>query len=80
MMKPKNRKVIPVIAGIWKENINTHKLVKFANMIRKLKSGEYSGYSRKKDVHNNKRRNLKTFSTLAAAKKHEQEVEYFKRK
>ena len=47
-------------------------------MIRKLKSGEYRLYSKKKDVHTNKRRNLGTFSTLAAAKKHEQEVQYFK--
>ena len=49
-------------------------------MIRKLKSGEYRLYSKKKDVHTNKRRNLGTFSTLAAAKKHEQEIQYFKKK
>lgn len=48
-------------------------------MIRKLKSGEYRLYSRKKDTKTNKRKNLGTFSTLAAAKKHEQEVQYFKR-
>ena len=48
-------------------------------MIRKLKSGEYRLYSRKKNPATNKRRNLGTFSTLAAAKKHEQEVQYFKR-
>ena len=48
-------------------------------MIRKLKSGEYRLYSRKKNPKTNKRRNLGTFRTLAAAKKHEQEVQYFKR-
>ena len=48
-------------------------------MIRKLKSGEYRLYSRKKNPKTNKRRNLGTFDTLAAAKKHEQEVQYFKR-
>jgi hypothetical protein len=47
-------------------------------MIRKLKSGEYRIYSRKKDPKTNKRRNLGTFKTLNAAKKHEQEVQYFK--
>ena len=48
-------------------------------MIRKLASGEYRLYSRKKDPKTNKRRNLGTFSSLAAAKKHEQEVQYFKK-
>ena len=47
-------------------------------MIRKLKFGEYRLYSRKKDPKTDKRRNLGTFKTLAAAKKHEQEVQYFK--
>ena len=49
-------------------------------MIRKLKSGQYRLYSEKKDSKTGKRRNLGTFSTLAAAKKHEREVEFFKRK
>jgi hypothetical protein len=53
--------------------------LKFQNMIRKLKSGEYRLYSRKKDPKTNKRRNLGTFKTRAAAEKHEQEVQYFKR-
>ncbi len=47
-------------------------------MIRKLRSGEYRLYSRKKDPKTSKRRNLGTFSTLGAAKKHEQEIQYFK--
>lgn len=49
-------------------------------MIRKLRSGEYRIYSRKKDPKTNKRRNLGTFSTLEAAKKHELEIQYFKRR
>jgi hypothetical protein len=50
-----------------------------ASMIRKLKSGEYRLYSRKKDPDTNKRRNLGTFKTCEAAEKHEREVQYFKR-
>jgi len=48
-------------------------------MIRKLKSGEFRLYSRKKDPKTGKRRNLGTFETRAAAEKHEREVQYFKR-
>jgi len=48
-------------------------------MIRKLKSGEYRLYSRKLDPKTGKRRNLGTFESLQAAKKHEREVQYFKR-
>jgi hypothetical protein len=48
-------------------------------MIRKLKSGEFRLYSRKLDPSTGKRRNLGTFSTRAAAEKHEREVQYFKR-
>jgi hypothetical protein len=47
-------------------------------MIRKLKSGEYRIYSRKKDARTSKRKNLGTFKSLAAAKKHEQAIQYFK--
>lgn len=48
------------------------------SMIRKLKSGEYRIYSIKKDPKTNKRRNLGTFGSMAAAKKHEQAIQYFK--
>ena len=48
-------------------------------MIRKLASGEYRLYSRKKDRKTGKRRNLGTFKTLEAAKKHERAVQFFKR-
>jgi len=47
-------------------------------MIRKLESGEYRLYSRKKGS-DGKRRNLGTFSSRDAAEKHEREVQYFKR-
>ena len=50
-----------------------------SGMIRKLKSGEYRLYSRKKDSKTGKKKNLGTFSSLAAAKKHERAVQYFKR-
>jgi hypothetical protein len=48
-------------------------------MIRQLKDGEYRLYSRKKNPKTGKRRNLGTFKSLAAAKKHERAVQYFKR-
>ncbi len=48
-------------------------------MIRKLKTGEYRLYSKKQDPKTGKRRNLGTFSSLAAAKEHEKDVQYFKR-
>jgi hypothetical protein len=49
-------------------------------MIRKLKSGGYRLYSRKKNLKTGKRRNLGTFKTRAAAVKHEQQVQFFKRR
>ncbi|HET6723397.1 MAG TPA: hypothetical protein VFH07_11630 [Chitinophagaceae bacterium] len=48
-------------------------------MIRKLKSGEYRIYSRKKNPRTNKRSNLGTFDSLEAAQKHERQIQYFKR-
>jgi hypothetical protein len=50
-----------------------------SDMIRKLKSGEYRLYSRKVNPKTGKRRNLGTFTTRAAAEKHERAVQYFKR-
>jgi len=48
-------------------------------MIRKLKSGEYRLYSRKKNAKTGKRRNLGTFSSRAAAEKNERAVQFFKK-
>jgi hypothetical protein len=48
-------------------------------MIRKLKSGEYRLYSRKKDSKTGKRKNLGTFTTRQKAEAHERAVQYFKR-
>lgn len=48
-------------------------------MIRKLKSGEYRLYSRKKNPKTGKRRNLGTFKTREAAERHERAVQFFKR-
>jgi hypothetical protein len=50
-----------------------------STMIRKLKSGQFRLYSRKKSDTTGKRRNLGTFSTIEQAKQHEREVQYFKR-
>ena len=52
----------------------------FVFMIRKLKSGDFRLYSRKRDAKTGKRRNLGTFSSLAAAKKHERDVQFFKKR
>ena len=49
-----------------------------SSMIRKLPSGEYRLFSRKKDRRTGKRRNLGTFKTRAAAVKHEREIQFFK--
>jgi hypothetical protein len=51
----------------------------FLCMIRKLKSGEYRLYSRKKNPSTGKRRNLGTFSSKEKAEEHERAVQYFKR-
>lgn len=56
-----------------------HELHARSSMIRKLKSGEYRLYSRKKNPKTGKRRNLGTFPTREAAQKHEQAVQFFKR-
>ncbi len=48
-------------------------------MIRKLGSGQYRLYSKKKDPKTGRRKNLGTFKTRAAAEKHERAVQYFKR-
>ncbi len=47
-------------------------------MIRKLKSGRYRLYSRRKNPRTGRRRNLGTFRTRAAAERHERAIQYFK--
>jgi hypothetical protein len=49
-------------------------------MIRKLPSGKYRLYSRKKNPKTGKRRNLGTFDTREEAEQHERAVQYFKHK
>ena len=48
------------------------------SMIRKLKTGGYRLYSRKKNPKTGRRRNLGTFGTRKAAEAHERAVQYFK--
>jgi hypothetical protein len=48
-------------------------------MIRKLTSGKYRLYSRKKNPKTGRRHNLGTFASRAAAERHERAVQYFKR-
>jgi hypothetical protein len=49
-------------------------------MIRKLASGKFRLYSRRRDPKTGRRRNLGTFKTRAAAEKHERAVQFFKRR
>jgi len=49
-------------------------------VIRKLLSGRYRLYSRRKNPRTGKRRNLGTFRTRAAAERHEREIQFFKRR
>jgi hypothetical protein len=49
-------------------------------VIRKLPSGKYRLYSRKKDPRTGRRRNLGTFATRQAALLHERAVQFFKRR
>jgi hypothetical protein len=64
--------VIPA-RGKWRNSVQERA------MIRKLSSGKYRLYSRKKNPRTGRRRNLGTFSSKKAAEKHEREVQYFKR-
>jgi len=48
-------------------------------MIKKLASGAYRLYSRKKNPKTGRRRNLGTFKSKEAARAHERAVQYFKR-
>ena len=47
-------------------------------MIRKLSSGQYRLYSRKRHPKTGRRRNLGTFRTRRAAEAHERAIQYFK--
>ncbi len=53
-------------------------LLRKHGMIRKIAEG-YRLYSRNKDPKTGRKRNLGTFSTRAAAEKHERAVQFFKR-
>jgi hypothetical protein len=48
-------------------------------MIRKLSGGRYRIYSRKLSPSTGRRRNLGTFTSREAARKHERAIQFFKR-
>jgi hypothetical protein len=48
-------------------------------VIRKLASGKYRLYSKKKNPKTGKRRNLGTFDSRKAAVKHERDIHFFKK-
>jgi len=49
-------------------------------MIRRLTTGEFRLYSRKRNPRTGKRRNLGTFSSLEKARQHERAIQFFKRR
>ena len=55
------------------------RLYKGLAVIRKLKSGKFRLYSRKKNPKTGRRRNLGTFATREQAEEHERAVQFFKR-
>lgn len=71
------------IPSLYRKAVTLHiegRSVTEATMIRKLASGHYRLYSRKKDPKTGRRRNLGTFGTRAAAERHERAVQFFKRR
>ena len=64
------------LASHWRTGIET---LAGVAMIRKLSSGQYRLYSRKKNPKTGKRRNLGTFNSMEKAKAHERAVQFFKR-
>ena len=71
------------VTSPWRERVvyrRTHGMVAQRKriMIRKLKSGKFRLYSRKKDSKTGRRKNLGTFSTRKGAERHERAVQFFK--
>lgn len=69
----------PVRLGLPFSKKSTSEDIWRSFMIRKLRSGGFRLYSRKKNPKTGRRRNLGTFKTRLAAEKHERAVQYFKR-
>jgi hypothetical protein len=72
-MQPEGARIAEIAKGV------RNRITEIHGMIRKLASGEYRLYSRKKNPKTGKRRNLGTFKTRSAAEQHERDVQYFKR-
>jgi hypothetical protein len=68
-----------MVSGLLPKLADPDRGGQLVRVIRKLSSGQYRLYSRKKDPKTGKRRNLGTFPNRAAAEKHERAVQYFKR-
>jgi hypothetical protein len=69
-----------VAANVLVYTTQAHDVACQVFMIRKLTSGKYRLYSRKKNTQTGKRRNLGTFTTREAAQQHEREVQFFKKR
>jgi hypothetical protein len=69
----------PSAGGMFDPAAKVSLLERNIAMIRKLSSGKYRLYSRKKNPRTGRRRNLGTFASRTAAERHERAVQYFKR-
>ena len=58
--------------------INESEDEEVSEIIRKLSSGDYRVYSKKKNPKTGERRNLGTYSSKSAAKEREQDIHFFK--
>ena len=63
-----------MITGIKRRKINVFTAPDCNGMIRKLNTGEYRLYHRRKAGKNIVRKSIGTYSSLAIAKKYEQEI------
>jgi hypothetical protein len=73
-----SQRTFGIAFALLRNILNDGFLLMEAQVIRKISSGQYRLYSRKKNPKTGRRRNLGTFRTRKAAEAHERAVQYFK--
>ena len=73
-----SQRTFGIAFALLRNILNGGFLLMEAQVIRKISSGQYRLYSRKKNPKTGRRRNLGTFRTRKAAEAHERAVQYFK--
>ena len=73
-----SQRTFGIAFALLRNILNGGFLLMEAQVIRKMSSGQYRLYSRKKNPKTGRRRNLGTFRTRKAAEAHERAVQYFK--